>query len=122
MVAQVGEVHRLAREYGDALFLKSGWSNPLGNIYADASDEDIEDAGKRIPAEDGLWLTVFDKSVIRVPHAARLITFAEERFSRPVKDVEEAITMLCEADGWRPDSYPEQLFVSEGREIVMYSE
>lgn len=66
-------------------------------------------AGGGVAAAETVWPIVTDRYEIEVASAARLVEFARARWETDVAGPAEAIQLMYEKDGWRPDSYPGDL-------------
>ena len=113
VVQLVERVHRAARDYGDALFTESGWSNPLNNIDAEIPDGDEPDDTSGEGADGGqqappgrTWISVAETHALYVNDPDAVIELARKRTGREPESLEDAVLALCAEDGWKPQAYP----------------
>lgn len=135
------ETREAMRAYSRLLFDTAGWGPPFLQVEEGApfEAEDAEDAGVSAGSggpdqarEEGSggsaaggaaggavgsgevpWVMVADKYILRVDRAEEFMAFARSRLEQEPASLEEAVRLLCEADGWRPggpDGYPAGMF------------
>jgi hypothetical protein len=119
------EVREAMRAYSGLLFDTTGWGPPFlqveeGAPFETDEDDEADEAADSDRADNGAggsgevpWVMVADKYILRVDRAGEFMDFARSRLGQEPASVEEAVRLLCEADGWRPagpDGYPPGMF------------
>jgi hypothetical protein len=78
-------------------------------------------AGGGVAAAETVWPIVTDRYEIEVASAARLVEFTRARWETDIAGPAEAIQLMYEKDGWRPDSYPGDLLSIDDYSVSVLS-
>jgi hypothetical protein len=107
-------------QYEKALAEQAGWSNPIRHLGPPVWHEQVARSATGSDAlhgDEGISLVLSARYEIRVFDDEALLTFVEGRFGDRTRTIENAIELLCRAEGWDPGRYPPGLLALDGLEI-----